>query len=345
MKIQFLLPLLAAGLILGCGSDNSASAGTTGGGATASTTSDGATPKPSGLKVALLTPGPVSDNGWSALAYKGLTDIHDQLGAEVANQEAAGAKIKDAMRTYAQQGYQLVIGHGFEYNEFGVQVAKDFPDTVFVSSSGGKTADNAGAFRFYLEQGCYLAGMMAAKVSKTGTIGSVAVQNYPSIVSTLKAYEAGAKAANPKIKIIPTVYFGTEGDVAKAKQATESVLSQGADVIIHQANAAVGGVFDAVKEHHAMAFGTNADQNSDASGVVIASATIVAGPAFVDLAKQVQSKSYKGSVQLFGMEKGAIDFVVNPAFATKFPAEVIKSLDQTKADIKSGKVKVPKDDF
>ena len=65
------------------------------------------------------------------------------------------------MRTYAQQGYSLVIGHGFEYNKPGVEVAKDFPDTVFVSSSGSETAKNAGALRFYLEQGCYLAGFVA----------------------------------------------------------------------------------------------------------------------------------------------------------------------------------------
>jgi len=341
MKILPFLGLLAAGLLVGCSA---------GGDKTDTPTTNEAAPKttaaaPSGLKVALLTPGPVSDNGWSALAYKGLQDIHDQLGAEVANQEAAGSKIKDAMRTYAQQGYQLIIGHGFEYNEFGVQVAKDFPKTTFVSSSGSKTAPNAGAFRFNLEQGCYLGGMLAAKMSKTGTIGTVAVQNYPSIVSTLKAFEAGAKAVNPNIKIVPTVYFSTEGDVAKAKQATESVLAKGADVVIHQANAAVGGVFEACKEHNAWAIGTNADQNADKSGIVLGSAVIVAGPAFLDLAKAVKDGTYKGTVQLFGMEKGAIDFVLNPALAAKVPADVQKMIEDAKANIKAGKIVVPKDEF
>jgi basic membrane lipoprotein Med (substrate-binding protein (PBP1-ABC) superfamily) len=339
MKIKNLLAILALGLAVGCASD-SGSGSTTGTSSNPAASNEG-----SDFKVALLTPGPVSDNGWSALAYQGLQEIKTQMGAEVQNQEAAGSKIRDAMRTYAQNGFNLVFGHGFEYNEFGVDVAKDFPNTVFVSSSGGKTAPNAGAFRFYLEQGCYLAGMMAAKMSKTGVIGSVAVQNYPSIVSTLKAYEAGAKAANPNIKIIPTVYFGTEGDVAKAKQATESVLAQKADFVIHQANAAVSGVFEACKEHGAYAFGTNADQNADESGVVVASATIVAGPAFLDLAKQVKAKTYKGSVQLFGMDKGAIDFVINPSFKDKVPADLQKMLADAKENIKSGKLVVPKDEF
>lgn len=296
------------------------------------------------LKVALLTPGPVSDAGWSAIAYRGLLAIRRELGAEIANQEASGAKIKDAMRTYAQQGYDLVFGHGFEYNEFGVQVAKDFPNTVFVSSSGGKTAPNAGAFRFYLEQGFYLAGVMAGKMTKSNVLGAVAVQDYPSIVSTLKAFEAGARAANPKVRVI-TAYFGTEGDVAKAKQATEQVIAQGADFVIHQANAAAQGVFDAAKERGIYAFGANADQNDNPSGVVIASAVIVAEPAFLNLARQVRDGTYRGSVQLFGMKDGAIDFVANPALANKIPPDVAKLLDATKSKIRSGALVVPKDEF
>lgn len=343
MKFGFLIPL-AAVLLAGCSAskDDSPSTATT---PASSSTSTAADSTASSFKVALLTPGPVSDAGWSALAYEGLQGIKTDMGAEVSNQEAAGAKIKDAMRSYAQKGYNLIFGHGFEYNKPGVELAKDFPKTVFVSSSGGETAPNAGAFRFYLEQSCYLAGMMAAKMSKTGTIGSVAVQNYPSIVSTLKAYEAGAKAVNPKIKIVPTSYFGSEGDVAKAKQATESVLSQGADFVIHQANAAAQGVFDACKEKGVYAFGTNADQNSNASNAVIASATIVAKPAFTELAKEVKAGTYKGEVSLFGMDKGAIDFVINPAMLSKVPADVQKLLHDTQEKIKSGALVVPKDNF
>ncbi len=335
MKLQYLIPL--ALILAGCGSKDQVAS------TPDSTTAPSSAKKV--LKVALLTPGPVSDAGWSALAYEGLQGIKQDLGAEVSQQEATDAKIKDAMRTYAQKDYDLVFGHGFEYNKPGVELAKDFPKTVFISSSGGETAPNAGAFRFYLEQSCYLAGYVAGKLSKTGAVGSVAVQNYPSIVSTLKAYEAGARAANPKIKIIPTSYFGTEGDVAKAKQATESVLGQGADFVIHQANAAAQGVFEACKEKHAFAFGTNANQNDNPSGIVIASAVIVAKPAFLELAKKVQDGTYKGEVSLFGMDKGAIDFVFNPKLSTQVPADVQKAVDDLKAKIKSGALVVPKDNF
>lgn len=336
--------LLAALFVGGC-STGSSGESSSGGGTTGSTAATGSSDKP--FKVALLTPGPISDAGWSAMAYEGLTGVKEAMNAEVANQEATGPKIKDAMRSYAQNGFNLVFGHGYEYNEPAIDVAKDFPDTVFVSSSGGLTAANVGAFRFNLEQGCYLAGMLAGKMSKTGVVGSVAAVNVPSINSTLKAFEAGAKAANPKIKVLPIVYLGEgmDRDPARAKQATEQVIAQGADFVIHQANAAAKGVFLACKEKGVYALGTNLDQNSNETGVVIASAVINAKPAFQELARQVKEGTFKGTVVLVGMDKGAIDFVLNPQLQNRIPADVRALLDKEKARIVSGELSVPKDEF
>lgn len=296
------------------------------------------------FKVALLTPGPVSDAGWSAMAYKGLTAIKVKMGAEVNNQQATDAQIRDAMRSYAQNGYNLVIGHGFEYNEPGVEVAKDFPNTVFVSSSGGKSAANAGAFRFQLEEGFYLAGMAAGLMSKSGKVAMIGGPDVPSIRSTFKAFKAGAEAAKPGITVIET-FTGKNDDIAAANQATLQAIGQGADMVIHQANAAAQGVFDACKEKNAWAFGANADQNANPSGCVIGSAVIVAEPAFLALAEKVKKGEYKGGVENFGMAGGAIDFVWNDSLKSNVPADVMTKIDAAKADIKSGKLKVPMDQF
>src|SRR5579862_1457386 len=237
MRFRNTLGVLAVGLLL---------AGCTGGTSNTADNTVKPTPNPKAepIKVALLTPGPVSDAGWSALAYDGLQAIHDQTGADVNNQVASGTQIKDALRSYAQQGYSLIFGHGYEYNDPSIDVAKDFPKTIFVSSSGGKTAANVGAFRFYLEQSFYLAGMMAGEMTKTNTVAMIGGDDVPSIRSTFKAFEAGAKAANPKIKVLQT-FTGDGQDVAKAKQATLAEIGQGADFVIHQANAAAEGVFEA----------------------------------------------------------------------------------------------------
>lgn len=278
------------------------------------------------------------------MAYDGLVAIQKTMGATVDNQETKTTQIRDAMRSYAQKHYDLVFGHGFEYNQPAVDVAKDFPDTVFVTSSGGGTAKNVGAFRFYLEQGFYLCGMMGALMSKTGRIGSVAVGGIPSINSTLDAYEAGAKAANPHI-VVKKVFFQNEGDVAAAKQGTEQLAAQGVDFVIHQANAAAQGVFDAAKEKGIYAFGANLNQNDNSSGAVIASAYIDAVPAFLDLAKQVKDRTFVGKIYLMGMDKGAIKFAVNPDLKSKVPADVQAKLDKAEGEIVSGKLVVPKAEF
>lgn len=333
MKPVRMLPLLALVFAFGCSGGDKTASGTTGSEA----------PK-SDFKVALLTPGPVSDAGWNALAYDGLQAIKSDLGAEVNNQEATDSGIKDAMRTYAQEKYSLIIGHGYEYNQVAADVAGDFPDTVFVSSSGGKSGANFGGFRFYLEQGFYLAGMMAAQMSKTGVIGTVGLE-VPSIISTFKAFEAGAKSVRPDIKISSKLVPLPGNDPAAYKQATLAAIAEKADYIIHQANQGAQAVFNAAKEKNVHVFGSNADQNANDSGVVVASAVIVAKPAFLDLAKRVKDKSYKGGIELFGMEKGAIDFVINPKFADQVPADLKAKIDQAKADITSGKLTVPKDEF
>lgn len=296
------------------------------------------------FKVALITPGPVSDAGWSAMAFQGLKGIQATYSATVNNEVAAGAKIKDAMRSYAQEGYQLVIGHGFEYNDPAVELAKDFPTTVFVSSSGGKFAPNAGAFRFYLEQGFYLAGVLAADMSKTGKIATVGIDGIPSIASTFKAFEAGAKATRPDIQVI-RMSLAPNADIQAAKQAALSAIDQGADLLIHQANAAAQGVFDAAKEKEVLAFGANLNQNDNPSGAVLASAIIVAKPAFIELAGKVKDGTYKGGVELYGMDKEAIDFVMNPALAGRVPAASMQKMEEARKRILSGDLVVPKDNF
>ncbi|MGI8923967.1 MAG: BMP family protein [Fimbriimonadales bacterium] len=295
--------------------------------------------------VALITPGPVNDSGWSALAYQGLESIKFELGAETQNVVAFSPQdIKDAMQSYAQKDFDLIIGHGYEYNQIGIEVAKDFPKTIFVSSSGDKTATNVGTFRFNLEQGTYVLGMVAAKLSLKGTLGMVGGPNVPSIESTFQAFEAGAKSVKPSIRVLKA-YTNSNDDVGAAKQQTLAFIAQGADYIIHQANAAAQGVFEACKERGAFAFGTNSDQAGAAPDVVIASATINAGPVFVELAKEVKDSKFKSGVRLRGMADGAVGIVWNPNPPFKLPDDIVSEASLAVGKIVSGQLKVPRLEF
>src|SRR5207245_478144 len=84
------------------------------------------------FRVALLTPGPISDAGWNAGAYEGLLRIRDSLGAEVSQVETkTPAEFEEAFRDYARRGYSLVFGHGFEFQDAAARVGAEYPNTIF----------------------------------------------------------------------------------------------------------------------------------------------------------------------------------------------------------------------
>lgn len=328
---------IAAGLMIaGCSSQSPKSAT----GSSTETDSTGADT----FKVALLTPGSVTDGGWNTMAYDGLKSIEVEMKASIKNQEATGPKIKDAMRSYAQEGYSLVFGHGFEYNEPASVVAADFPNTYFVTSGGGKTAPNLAALRFHLEQGFYIAGYMSGLSSRTGKVAMIGGDDVPSIRSTFKAFRAGALAAKPGIVVIE-VFTRSGQDIAAAKLATLKAIDEGADFVIHQANNAAPGVFAACAERKVWAIGSNLDQNRDRSGVVIGSAVIQARGAFLRLAQQVAAKNFEGKVTLMGMTDDAIDFILNPELSSKLPEGVVEKVIKVRDDVKSGVTQVPTDEF
>jgi basic membrane lipoprotein Med (substrate-binding protein (PBP1-ABC) superfamily) len=115
--------------------------------------------------------------------------------------------------------------------------------------------------------------------------------------------------------------------------------------VIHQANDQAQGVFDACKEKGVYAFGANADQNSNPSGVVLGSAVIIARPAYVDLAKRVKEGTYKGEVTLMGMSDHAIDFAFNPSLVGKVPQALQAKIEDLRKQITEGTLIVPKDEF
>ncbi len=297
------------------------------------------------FKVALLSPGPVSDAGWNALAYEGLLAIRDQLGAEVSQVETkTPAEFEEGFRDYARRGFSLVFGHGFEFQDAAATVAPDFPDTIFITTSGNTVRNNVAPLRFMLEEATYLAGMIAASMSKTGIAGAVGGMAIPSVESTLLAFEAGAVAVRSDFKLIKS-YVGNWEDVGAAKEAAMAQIQQGADFLIHNADAAGLGVFQAAQTRQVLAFGTNKDQNQVAPDVVLASAVIDIPAAFVEVAREVKEKKFTAKVTKLGIADGVIGFVVNPALRDRIPADVMKRIDETREAIVAGRLTVPSSEF
>ena len=197
------------------------------------------------FRAALLTAGPVSDAGWYAGAYEGLTMIRDSLGAGVSHQQTrTPAEFDEAFLSYASSGYELVFAHGFEYQDAAIRAGEQFPDMFIVVSGGGRVARNVVPVTFTLEQGSYLAGMAAAGFTKSGVLGMVGGVAIPPAQGTFRAFEAGARAVRPDVRILET-FIGSWDDVSAAKEAAVAQLRQGADVLIHNTDAASFGVFQA----------------------------------------------------------------------------------------------------
>ena len=170
-----------------------------------------------GLTVALVTPGSVADASWNAGAYQGLQWIRDSLQASISHQEARtpGAQ-EEALRAYAASGYRLVFGHGFEFQQPAERVSREYPETIFIVTSGERVEGNVAPLVFRIEEGTYLAGMYAAGLSRTGRIGFVGGIELPPIQRGYRGWLHGAQRFNPAIESRLT-YLNTFDDAVRPR--------------------------------------------------------------------------------------------------------------------------------
>jgi basic membrane lipoprotein Med (substrate-binding protein (PBP1-ABC) superfamily) len=302
------------------------------------------------FRVALLTPGSIADGGWNAGAYAGLERIRDELGAEVSHVETrTPAEFEESFRDYAARGYDLVFGHGFEYQDAAATVGAEYPGTIFVTTSGSTVRANVAPMVFELEQATYLCGRIAGHMTETGRLGMIGGINLPSIRSTFVAFRAGALAVRPDVQV-REVFIGNFDDTAATREAALALLEEGADFLIHQANEAGRGVFQAVAERAAdgrrvYAFGTNRNQNDMAPEVVIASATLDIPGALVEVARRVQAGAFVAAPIRLGMAQDVVRLELNPALSDRIPAEVRSDLAAREAAIRDGSFEVPRGAF
>jgi basic membrane lipoprotein Med (substrate-binding protein (PBP1-ABC) superfamily) len=302
------------------------------------------------FRVALLTPGSIADGGWNAGAYEGLEAIRVELGAEVRQVETrTPAEFEEGFRDFAQRGFALVFGHGFEYQEAAAKVGAEFPATIFITTSGSTVRPNVAPMVFELEQATYLAGFLGARMSQTGKLGLVGGIDLPSIRSTFIAFRAGALAARPDVGV-REVFIGNFDDTAAAREAALALLEEGADVLLHQTNDAGRGVFRAVSDRAAagarvFAFGTNRDQNGMAPDVVLASATLDIPAAFVEVARRVRDGQFTPAPLRLGMRDGIVALVLNPQLESEIPPALKAELAELEGRIRSGALVVPRGAF
>jgi basic membrane lipoprotein Med (substrate-binding protein (PBP1-ABC) superfamily) len=250
-----------------------------------------------------------------------LLQVRDSLGAAISNIEARSpAEQEEALRSYAAQGYTLVFGHGFEFQGIAERVAADFPNTIFVITSGERVSGKVAPMIFNIEEATYLGGMAAGGMTRSHIIGFVGGIQLPPIERGANGWANGAKAVDPKVQSRVT-YLNSFDDAAAGKEQALALIRAGADVLTHNADAAALGLFQAVKEDPKVyVVGANADQSALAPGQVLGSAVIDLPRAFLLVGREVKEGTFTPRVESFGLASGVVRFDWDTTVVKRVPA-------------------------
>ncbi|MDH6264856.1 basic membrane protein A [Rhizobium sp. SG_E_25_P2] len=200
--------------------------------------------------IAILTPEQGTDFGWNQQGVDGAKAAGKATGVEVVTAENLGyGDVRPTLRELAEDGNALLIAHASGYNtaapeigaELGVKVAiVDSPNSLKKDAVADYTASG--------HEGAYLAGRLAAKMSRSGTVGIVVSGEPPSWNSQSAAFAEGVKAEKPSTVIRYAVIGpAAYSDAAGGKRVTESLIASGADIIFGQGNGSSFGMLQAVE--------------------------------------------------------------------------------------------------
>ena len=265
--------------------------------------------------------------------------------------------IEPAMRAFAERGYDLVIGVGFAQAPIMRAVARDYPNIRFAIIDGlvlnddGKTSmPNVAGLLFKEHEGSYLVGMIAAKTSRTGTVGFVGGMDIPLIRRFEKGYEEGARAVNPRIQVVQNYVGVTDAawnNPGKGKELSLAQMDKGADVIFAAAGNSGLGAFDAVEQAGTVngrathfVIGVDSNQNGVKPGFVLTSMVKRVDNAVYDIVKEVAERRFRGGFHVYGLESDGVGYVIDDFNRTVVSSDAIAAAEEAKKKIIAGEIKV-----
>jgi len=228
------------------------------------------------IKVALVLPGPVTDGTFNSAAAQGIKQAQEKYpNIQVSIRENTSvAESQEALASYARDGYDVVIGHGFQFADPAKRIHKRFPETWFiVNTAKVSAAPNLASFDNRWGDAGYIAGAVAGLMTKSGTIGNIPAIPVPTIQEYDEGFAMGAKRVKPDVKVV-SAYVGSFTDIAKAKEITSSMIDGGADVVSGIGNENVLGTLQAAKEKGALMIGTAFDASEMAPDTIVTTALI-----------------------------------------------------------------------
>jgi basic membrane protein A and related proteins len=284
------------------------------------------------------------DRSFNAAAWKGVKRAGRELPIVVRDAEPGDPNsVEPALRAFAERGYDLVIGVGFSQTPIIEQVAKDYPKLDFAIVDGVTQQPNVASLIFKEHEGSYLVGMIAARVSKTGVLGFVGGMDIPLIHRFETGYEEGARAVNPKIRVIQNYVGVTDAawnNPGKGKELSVAQIGKGADVIFAAAGNSGLGAFDAAEQYDKYVIGVDSNQNWVKPGHVLTSMVKRVDNAVYQIVRDRVEGRFKGGIHVYGLDNDGIGYAVDQYNEKLIPKAVIAEVEAAKQKIIRGEIKV-----
>ena len=263
---------------------------------------------PKDVKVALVLPGSANDKGWNQEAYDGLEKIKD-LGCETAYSENVQASDYETIfRGYADQGFNVVFGHGTEFEDAAEKVAEDYPDTIFCITSSDISQDpNVCSLQNLNNEQGFIAGVVAALATESKKVAAIGGMEIPSIQSYIMGFEQGVEYVDNGTEAL-TAYTGDFSDATKVKEQANAFIEQGADIVSQDADEAGLGLFEAIKDapDGVYAIGAVKDQYDECPGKVLTSATNQISDGMKVAIENYIKEGLEAKCYKFGIKEGVI---------------------------------------
>lgn len=291
-------------------------------------------PKAEPLKVGFVYVSPVGDAGWTSQHNAGRLAMEKALGDKVktafVEKVPEGADAERVIRDLAQQGNTLIFTTSFGFMNPTIKVAEEFSNTKFEHATGYKTSANVNTYNARFYEGRYLAGMVAGKMSKTGQLGYVAAFPIPEVLQGINAFALGARSVNPKVQV-RVVWVNSWYDPGKERDAANTLIGQGADVVTHHTDSTAA--VAAAEEKGKMAVAYHSDMRKFGPNAQLAAVTHHWGDYYTARARAVMDGTWKVAPVWGGIKEG---FIKLEGFSEKLPKELVDEVKKREDEIRAG---------
>jgi basic membrane protein A len=267
---------------------------------------------------------PVGDAGWTYQHDLGRLQMEEQTGvtSNFVENVAEGADAERVINEMAKRGDKVIFATSFGYMNYMLKVSENFPDTAFVHATGYKMGENMGIYNARFYEGRYLTGVIAGEMTQSNVLGYVAAFPIPEVLQGINAFIQGARSVNPDAEL-RVIWVNSWFDPGKERQASLTLMSQGADVLTHHTDSTA--VVQAAEEKGQYAVGYHSDMSKYGPNAHLTATTHHWGEFYTKTVKQVQAGNWKPESLWGGYEDDMVSLApLNKAIPAEVQARIVK---------------------